>query len=218
MKRFDTMSRQLHRRAGRRKIVGLTAVAALGLAAAACSSSSPSNSASSSGPVTITVNCQPPATATAQHKEWNEDVAAFEKANPNITIKSVTYTGQCEVPAQFTATLKAGTETNLYYAYFTDLHQVLNAGQAADITSYVNSKTVPALADIVPSAMATASTATATTVRAPSAAGTSPPRWTRWAARSWAPTARRPSTTRPTHRRPRRSCRHCTRCGSSITA
>jgi len=90
----------------------------------------------------------------AQHKEWNEDVAAFEKANPNITIKSVTYTGQCEVPAQFTATLRAGTETNLFYAYFTDLHQVLNAGQAADITSYVNSKTVPALADIVPSAMA----------------------------------------------------------------
>jgi ABC-type glycerol-3-phosphate transport system substrate-binding protein len=104
--------------------------------------------------VTISVNCEPPATATAQRKEWNEDVAAFEKANPNITIKSVTYTGQCEVPAQFTATLKAGTETNLFYAYFTDLNQVLDAGQAADITSYVNTKTVPALHDIVPSAMA----------------------------------------------------------------
>ena len=154
MKRFGTMNRQLYRRTGCRTIAGVAAVAALGLAASACSSSSSSNSASSSGPVTISVNCEPPATATAQHKEWIEDVAAFEKANPNITIKSVTYTGQCEVPAQFTATLKAGTETNLFYAYFTDLHQVLDAGQAADITSYVNSKTVPALADIVPSAMA----------------------------------------------------------------
>src|SRR6266851_608064 len=147
------MNRQLHRRAGCRVMTSVTAVAALGLAAAACSSSN-SPGSSSSGKVTISVNCEPPATATAQHKEWIEDVAAFEKANPNITIKSVTYTGQCEVPAQFTATLKAGTETNLFYAYFTDLHQVLDAGQAADITSYVNKSTVPTLGDIVPSAMA----------------------------------------------------------------
>src|ERR1700704_2402213 len=147
------MNRQLHRRAGCRVMTSVAAVAALGLAAAA---SSRRNSAGSSGGghVTISVNCEPPATATAQHKEWNEDVAAFEKANPNITIKSVTYTGQCEVPAQFTATLKAGTETNLFYAYFTDLNQVLDAGQAADITSYVNTKTVPALHDIVPTARA----------------------------------------------------------------
>jgi ABC-type glycerol-3-phosphate transport system substrate-binding protein len=129
------------------------AVAALGLAAAACSSS-PSAGSSGGGHVTISVNCEPPPTAVAQHKEWIEDVAAFEKANPTITIKSVTYTGQCEVPAQFTATLKAGTETNLFYAYFTDLHQVLDAGQAADITSYVNKTTVPTLGDVVPSAMA----------------------------------------------------------------
>ncbi len=134
-------------------MTSVAAVAALGLAAAACSSSN-SPSSSGSGKVTISVNCEPPPTQAAQHKEWNEDVAAFEKANPNITIKSVTYTGQCEVPAQFTATLRAGTETNLFYAYFTDLHQVLDAGQAADITPYVNSKTVPTLADIVPSAMA----------------------------------------------------------------
>src|SRR5580700_2985342 len=147
------MNRQLHRRAGCRVMTSVTAAAALGLAAAACSSSNSPNS-SSSGKVTISVNCEPPATAVAQHKEWIEDVAAFEKANPSITIKSVTYTGQCEVPAQFTATLKAGTETNLFYAYFTDLNQVLDAGQAADITSYVNTTTVPALHDIVPSAMA----------------------------------------------------------------
>ena len=153
MKRFGTTNRQLSRRPGRRTIAGAAALAALGLTAAACSSGG-SSGAAGDGHVTISVNCEPPATATAQHKEWTEDVAAFEKANPDITIKSVTYTGQCEVPAQFTATLKAGTETNLFYAYFTDLNQVLDAGQAADITSYVNTKTVPALHDIVPSAMA----------------------------------------------------------------
>ena len=50
--------------------------------------------------------------------------------------------------------LRAGTETNLYYTYFTDLPQVLLAGQAANITTYVNSKTVPNLLnDIAPSSM-----------------------------------------------------------------
>ena len=49
--------------------------------------------------------------------------------------------------------LRAGTEPNVFYTYFTDLPQVLVAGQAADITPYVNSKTVPALKDIVPTAM-----------------------------------------------------------------
>jgi ABC-type glycerol-3-phosphate transport system substrate-binding protein len=130
----------------------VTAVAALGLAAAACSSSSTPNS-SSSGPVTISVDCAPPASSPVQHKEWNEDVALFEKQNPNITIKSI-YTSPCEVPATFTAMLRAGTEPNVFYTYFTDRNQVLDAGQAADITSYVSTKTVPALHDIVPSGMA----------------------------------------------------------------
>ena len=68
--------------------------------------------------MTISVDCAPPASAR-QHKEWNEDVATFEKQNPNITIKSI-YTSPCEVPATFTATLKAGTEPNVFYTYFTD--------------------------------------------------------------------------------------------------
>ena len=58
------------------------------------------------------------------------------------------------MPATFTAALKAGTEPNVFYTYFTDKNQVLDAGQAADITSYVNTTTVPNLKDIVPSAMA----------------------------------------------------------------
>jgi ABC-type glycerol-3-phosphate transport system substrate-binding protein len=148
------MSRQLHRRAGYRKMAGVAAVAALGLAAAACSSNNPTSSTSSSnGPVTISVDCAPPSSSPVQHKEWNEDVALFEKKNPDIKIQSID-TSPCEVPATFTAMLRAGTEPNVFYTYFTDRNQVLDAGQAADITKYVNTTTVPALHDIVPSALA----------------------------------------------------------------
>jgi ABC-type glycerol-3-phosphate transport system substrate-binding protein len=147
------MSRRLHRRAGRRKVAGITVVAALGLGVAACSSSTAANGSASGGHVTISVDCAPPASSPAQHKEWNEDVAIFEKQNPTITIDSV-YENPCEVPASFTAMLDAGNEPNLFYTYFTDKNQVLDAGQAADITPYVNTKTVPDLTDIVPTALA----------------------------------------------------------------
>ena len=146
----------MYHRLRHRPVVAVAAVAGLVLAAAACSSnSSASNAASGSGGnVTISIDCAPPAAQQpALHKEWVEDVAIFEKANPNITIQSV-YNYPCDaVPATFTAMLRGGTETNLFYTYFTDLPQVLLAGQAADITPYVNSTTVPTLKDIVPSSM-----------------------------------------------------------------
>jgi ABC-type glycerol-3-phosphate transport system substrate-binding protein len=130
------------------------AAAAVVLGAAACSGGSTASSSSAAGGhVTFSINCAPPASAPAQHKEWNEDVAIFEKQNPNITVQSI-YTSPCEVPATFTASLDAGTEPNVFYTYFTDKDQVLDAGQGADITQYVNSTTVPALKDIVPTAMA----------------------------------------------------------------
>jgi ABC-type glycerol-3-phosphate transport system substrate-binding protein len=145
------MSRQLYWSAGRRKLAAATAVAALALGAAACSSSNASSG--SGGHVTVSIDCAPTqANNPVQHKEWLEDVATFQKANPNITIDSV-YNYPCEVPATFTAMLRAGTEPDIFYTYFTDLPQVLLAGQAADITSYVNTKTVPTLDDIVPAAM-----------------------------------------------------------------
>jgi ABC-type glycerol-3-phosphate transport system substrate-binding protein len=133
--------------------LALAATAVL-VAAAACSSGSSSGTGSSAnGHVTISVDCAPPASSPVQHAQWVADVATFEKANPDITIDSI-YTSPCEVPATFTAMLNAGTEPNVFYTYFTDKNQVLDAGQAADITQYVNTTTVPNLGDIVPSAMA----------------------------------------------------------------
>src|SRR5690242_19972499 len=148
------MMRRLHRRDGTgRRLAGIAVFAALGLAAACSSSPAASGGSSSDGHVTISVDCAPPASSPKQHQEWLEDVALFEKQNPNITINSV-FENPCEVPASFTAMLRAGNEPNVFYSYFTDKNQVLEAGQAADITSYVNSKTVPVLNDIVPTAMA----------------------------------------------------------------
>jgi len=147
------MSRQHYRLAGSRKVAAVTAAACLGLGAAACSSSSSTPNAGGSAKVSVSIDCAPPAAQDpVLHKEWVEDVAIFERQNPNITINSV-YNYPCEVPATFTAMLRAGTEPDIFYSYFTDLPQVLLAGQAADITQYVNSTTVPTLDDIVPSAM-----------------------------------------------------------------
>ena len=148
----------MYNRLRHRPVVAAAVAAGLVLAAAACSSNAASSNAAGSGgsggPVTISIDCAPPAAQQPlQHKEWLEDIAIFEKANPNITVNSV-YNYPCDaVPATFTAMLRAGTETNLYYTYFTDLPQVLLAGQAANITQYVNSTTVPTLNDIVPSSM-----------------------------------------------------------------
>src|ERR1700751_5533965 len=104
-----------------RLVAAITAAAGLVLAAAACSSSTASGgNASSGGKASISVNWAPPASQMpTQHKEWLEDVALFEKANPNITIDSV-YNYPCEVPANFTAMLRGGTEPDRFYTYFTD--------------------------------------------------------------------------------------------------
>src|ERR1700722_18132858 len=99
------MSRQ-RTRLRYRPVAAVVAAAGLVLAAAGCSSStssSVSTGTATSGPVTISIDCAPPAAQEpVQHKEWTEDIAIFEKANPNITISSV-YNYPCDaVPGQFT--------------------------------------------------------------------------------------------------------------------
>jgi len=146
---------RLQRRAGYRKVAGASLTAALGLAAlAACSSSSTTPAAtsnSSNAPVTISVDCAPPPSEALDYKQWNQDVVSFEKQYPNITVHSIdTYPCQPPGQAQFTAELAAGTEANVFYTYFGELDQVLEAGQGTDVTAYVNSKTVPLWNSIQP--------------------------------------------------------------------
>ncbi len=122
-----------------RKAAALALVAAVGLSVAACSSSKGNSSAP--GHTTITVDCPPAKTADkgADLAHWNADIAAFEKLNPTITIDTVSVGAQCDNPPDFTARLAGNTETNMFYGYMTDTSQVLQQGQAMDITSYVSS-------------------------------------------------------------------------------
>ncbi|MFF7633011.1 extracellular solute-binding protein [Kitasatospora sp. NPDC008050] len=133
----------------RRSAVLLIATA-LSLTAAACSSSSSSNPAAVGGKVTVSIDCAPPTSRPTQRQQWADDIAAFEKLHPNITVKSID-TFPCETPELFTAALKGGTEPNVFYTYFTDKQQVLDAGRAADITSYVTAANLPVKDDILPS-------------------------------------------------------------------
>jgi ABC-type glycerol-3-phosphate transport system substrate-binding protein len=125
-----------------RGVVAVTAVV-VGLGLTACSTKNDDKNSSSSGKVTITVDCQPVGAQAELLANWNADVKAFEKDNPNITIKSVSVGSQCNNPPDFTARLQGGTVTDVFYGYMTDLQQVLDSGQAMDITQYVNADTIP---------------------------------------------------------------------------
>ncbi len=117
------------------------AVAACTVAATAagCSSSAKGTTASSvaTGPVTITVGCEPPTSQAQPRANWVADVAAFEKLNPNITVKSDD-TNPCDDPSTFNAKLASGKMDNVFYTYFTDAANVVASGEAADIQQYAS--------------------------------------------------------------------------------
>ncbi|MFD9424407.1 MULTISPECIES: extracellular solute-binding protein [unclassified Streptomyces] len=103
--------------------------------------------------VTLTIDCMPPAAKAAELKEWKEDVAEFNKTYPKVTVEGRSTPGQCLEPPRFTAMLKAKSQPDVFYTYFTDLPQVLDNDGAADITAYVNDKSVPLLKDIDPNVL-----------------------------------------------------------------
>jgi ABC-type glycerol-3-phosphate transport system substrate-binding protein len=125
-----------------RKVAAIALVASVGLAAASCSSG---KSGDSAGKTTIVVDCPP--LKTDNHGKsldhWNSDVANFEKIHPDIVIKTVSVGAQCDNPPDFTARLQGGTQADIFYAYMTDLNQVLDVDAAMDISQYINTDTVP---------------------------------------------------------------------------
>ncbi|MFC7791018.1 ABC transporter substrate-binding protein [Streptomyces cinereoruber] len=149
-----------------RRASAVTLVSAMTLTAlAACGTSSssddggtsqPTGSSDASAPldpktkVTITIDCMPPAAKAAELKEWKEDVAEFNKTYPNVTIEGRSTPGQCLEPPRFTAMLKAKSQPDVFYTYFTDLPQVLSEDGAEDISMYVHPWTVRLLGDINP--------------------------------------------------------------------
>jgi ABC-type glycerol-3-phosphate transport system substrate-binding protein len=125
-----------------RKVVALALATGLGLGLAACSTKN-DGTTDAGGKIVLTVDCQPVGAQKELLANWNADIAAFEALHPNISIKSVSVGEQCNNPPDFTARLQGGTVTDLFYGYMTDLEQVLDSGQAMDITSYANKDTIP---------------------------------------------------------------------------
>lgn len=133
-----------------RTAAALALVAGLGLSLTACSTKSNDSNATAGGKVTITVDCQPVGAQKELLKNWNDDVAEFQRQNTDIIIKSVSVGEQCNNPPDFTARLAGGTVTDLFYGYMTDLQQVLDSGQAMDITEFANKDTIPTWDSIDP--------------------------------------------------------------------
>ncbi|GAA0912395.1 sugar ABC transporter substrate-binding protein [Streptomyces thermoalcalitolerans] len=114
------------------------AVAAIGLCSLllTLTSCGADDDTSADGRTRITVNCRPPQSAKVDRKFFDEDVAAFEKQNPDIDV--VAHDAfPCQDPKTFDAKLAGGQMEDVFYTYFTDVKHVVDTGQAADITPYV---------------------------------------------------------------------------------
>ncbi|MFI9602141.1 ABC transporter substrate-binding protein [Streptomyces sp. NPDC052043] len=117
----------------RRTFVAIGVCSSLALAASACGSS---NDESSGGKTRITVNCEPPKSAKVDRKFFEEDIASFEKQNPDIDV--VAHDAfPCQDPKTFDAKLAGGQMEDVFYTYFTDAKHVVDINQAADLTPYV---------------------------------------------------------------------------------
>ncbi|ERK72515.1 extracellular solute-binding protein [Leifsonia aquatica] len=114
----------------------IAAVAAVALAGAGvlagCSSA---GSDANDGKVHITVASLIPGSDKAAFKAFDDRVKEFEKANPDIVVKSEEY--QWTGPT-FATQLAGGTLPDVFNVPFTDSQSLIQAGQLADITAEVN--------------------------------------------------------------------------------
>ncbi|GAA3985843.1 extracellular solute-binding protein [Allokutzneria multivorans] len=97
------------------------------LSAVACGATAPAQG----GKVVITVNGQAPQTQAFERRIFDEDVAAFEAAHPDIDIQP--REGFMD-PKVFSAKLASGQLEDVFYVYFTDPAQIIARRQAKDIT------------------------------------------------------------------------------------
>ncbi|WP_435212840.1 ABC transporter substrate-binding protein [Streptomyces sp. bgisy034] len=121
------------RSTGFRRTFATLSVCSLALAVSACGSGGDD---SASGKTRITVNCMPPKSAKVDRQFFEQDIASFEKANPDIDV--VAHDAfPCQDPKTFDAKLAGGQMEDVFYTYFTDARHVVDINQAADLTSYV---------------------------------------------------------------------------------
>jgi ABC-type glycerol-3-phosphate transport system substrate-binding protein len=145
----------------------ITAIAAA-ITAGACllaGAAGPGSSAAATKPVTISVVSLIPGSTAQATQQFNNQVAAFEKANPSIKVKPVQYqwTG-----TTFAAELAAGTLPTVFEVPFTDARTLGDNGQLADLTSYV--KKLPYFSKYNPAVIAEGTTAKGKIVALPKGA------------------------------------------------
>jgi ABC-type glycerol-3-phosphate transport system substrate-binding protein len=114
------------------RTLALLGIAAVCLTTTACGASS----GDAGGKVVISINGQPPKTQAFDRKIFDQDVATFEQAHPNIDIQP--HEGFMD-PKTFNAKLASGKLEDVFYVYLTDPAQLIARHQAADITSYLPS-------------------------------------------------------------------------------
>ncbi|EGX55796.1 sugar uptake ABC transporter sugar-binding protein [Streptomyces zinciresistens K42] len=121
------------RSTGFRRTFAALSACSLALAVSACGSGGDD---AASGKTRITVNCMPPKSAKVDRRFFEQDIAAFEKQNPDIdVVPSDAF--PCQDPKTFEAKLAGGQMEDVFYTYFTDARRVADINQAADLTPYV---------------------------------------------------------------------------------
>src|SRR6266487_2255447 len=131
-------------RARYRSVTGALMAAGLVLATAACGAAKNAGD----GTVTISVNGLPAATDQVNRQHFLDDVAAFEKAHPNIKIDA--HEGKMG-PQTFASKLAGGQLEDVFYVYFTDPASLIAKRQVAEITPYLAD--FPAVGQIKPDLM-----------------------------------------------------------------
>ncbi|MFI7684327.1 ABC transporter substrate-binding protein [Streptomyces griseoaurantiacus] len=117
----------------RRTFVAIGVCSLASLAVTSCGSN---DDDAGGGKTRITVNCMPPKSAKVDRKFFEEDIASFERKNPDIDV--VAHDAfPCQDPKTFDAKLAGGQMEDVFYTYFTDARHVVDIRQAADITPYV---------------------------------------------------------------------------------
>jgi ABC-type glycerol-3-phosphate transport system substrate-binding protein len=120
-----------------RSAVGLLLVAGVALSAAACGSDDGGNAPASdpNAKVTLVINGLPPDTEAVNRKHFLDNVAEFEKLNPNIDVDAKE--GKMD-PQTFQSKLAGGQLEDVFYVYFTDPASLIAKRQVADISKYLD--------------------------------------------------------------------------------
>ncbi|KJL44489.1 ABC transporter substrate-binding protein [Microbacterium trichothecenolyticum] len=120
----------------------VTGLLVSGCAGGSAPTSTPSSEAVACDPdadVTITVGERPTPDQTANLEAWENAVAQFEDDHPNITIDDEETKYDVST---FPALLVGGTLPTTLQVPFTDIQSLIERGQAADITTYVENDDV----------------------------------------------------------------------------